>query len=81
MVRIEADGTRTVVKPPTQESTAASTPERVPAQATKVGDAPTEQRGDLQPMAAGRRARVHCPAVIASVDLERGQPVSTMDAA
>ncbi len=46
VVLIEADGTRTVVKPPTQESTAASTPERVPAQATKVGDAPTEQRGD-----------------------------------
>jgi hypothetical protein len=56
VVRMEVDGTRTVVKPPRQEPAATTEAERVPAdrgpsnpqpgtpaQSTKVGDARTEQ--------------------------------------
>ena len=67
VVRMEVDGTSTVVKPPRQESAAASAPEPVPAgrgpldsepgapaQAANIGGAPTEEgRRDLPADGAG----------------------------
>ena len=67
VVRMEVDGTSTVVKPPRQEPAATTEAERVPAdrgpsnpqpgtpaQATKMGGAPTEEgRRDLPADGAG----------------------------
>ncbi len=66
VVRLEADGTRTVVKPPRQELAATAEAERepadrgplnpqpgTPAQATKVEGAPTEEGGNLPADGAG----------------------------
>ena len=85
VVRMEVDGTSTVVKPPRQESAATTEAERVPADRGLSSPQPgrprkrprwaaRQQRRDdavFLPMAPVRRARVHCPAATASREVIR----------